>query len=41
MPLKGTRFETREDIMRNATAQLNTIPKDAFHSLEAISYAET
>jgi hypothetical protein len=27
--------------MRNATAQLNTIPKDAFHSLEAISYAET
>jgi transposase len=30
MPLKGTRFEAREDIMRNATAQLNTIPKDAF-----------
>jgi hypothetical protein len=30
MPLKEARFESREDIMRNATAQLNTIPKDAF-----------
>ncbi|PNF37545.1 hypothetical protein B7P43_G13826 [Cryptotermes secundus] len=30
MPLKGTRFESREDIMRNAMAQLMTIPKDAF-----------
>jgi transposase len=30
MPLKGTRFESREDIMRNAMAQLITIPKDAF-----------
>jgi hypothetical protein len=30
MPLKGNRFESREDIMRNATARLITIPKDAF-----------
>jgi hypothetical protein len=30
MPLKGTRFESREDVMRNATAWLTTIPKDAF-----------
>jgi hypothetical protein len=30
MPLKGTRFESREDIMRNAMARLITIPKDAF-----------
>jgi hypothetical protein len=30
MPLKGAQFESREDIMRNATGQLNTIPKDAF-----------
>jgi hypothetical protein len=30
MPLKGTQFESREDIMQNATAQLITIPKDAF-----------
>jgi hypothetical protein len=30
MPLEEARFESREDIMRNATAQLNTIPKDAF-----------
>jgi len=30
MPLKGTRFESREDIMRNATAQLNMIPQEAF-----------
>jgi hypothetical protein len=30
MPLKGTRFESREDIIRNATAWLITIPKDTF-----------
>ncbi|PNF43029.1 hypothetical protein B7P43_G08778 [Cryptotermes secundus] len=30
MPLKGTRFESREDIMQNATARLITSPKDAF-----------
>ncbi|PNF27183.1 hypothetical protein B7P43_G07852 [Cryptotermes secundus] len=30
MPLKGARFESREDIMRNATARLITIPKDTF-----------
>jgi hypothetical protein len=30
MPLKGTRFESREDIMRIATSRLITIPKDAF-----------
>ncbi|PNF20204.1 hypothetical protein B7P43_G16409 [Cryptotermes secundus] len=30
MLLKGTQFESREDIMRNATARLITIPKDAF-----------
>ncbi|PNF18762.1 hypothetical protein B7P43_G03333 [Cryptotermes secundus] len=30
MPLKRTRFESREDITRNATARLITIPKDAF-----------
>ncbi|PNF16911.1 hypothetical protein B7P43_G04214 [Cryptotermes secundus] len=30
MPLKGTQFESREDIMRNATARLITIPKDTF-----------
>ncbi|PNF30398.1 hypothetical protein B7P43_G12860, partial [Cryptotermes secundus] len=30
MPLKETRFESREDIMRNVTARLITIPKDAF-----------
>jgi hypothetical protein len=30
MPLKGTRFESREDIMLNAMAWLITIPKDAF-----------
>jgi hypothetical protein len=27
MPLKGARFESREDIMRKVTAQLNTFPK--------------
>jgi len=26
MPLKGTRFESREDIMRKVTAQLTMIP---------------
>jgi hypothetical protein len=30
MPLKGARFESREDIMPNATTQLNTITKGAF-----------
>jgi len=30
MPLKGTRFESREDIMQNATAQLYKIPQEAF-----------
>ena len=30
MPLKGARFESREDIMRNATAQLYVIPQEAF-----------
>jgi len=30
MPLKGTRFQSREDIMRNATDQLRAIPKEAF-----------
>jgi len=30
MPLKGTRFESKEDIMRNATAQLNMIRQEAF-----------
>lgn len=30
MPLKGTRFESRDDIMRNTTMELNSIPKEAF-----------
>jgi hypothetical protein len=30
MTLKGSRFESREEIMQNATAQMNTIPKEAF-----------
>jgi len=30
MPLKGTRFESSEDIMRNATDQLYMIPQEAF-----------
>jgi hypothetical protein len=30
MPLKGTQFESREDIMQNATAQLDIIPQEAF-----------
>ncbi|KAJ4435187.1 hypothetical protein ANN_23763 [Periplaneta americana] len=29
-PLKGSRFESREEIMRNATTELNTIPKGDF-----------
>jgi hypothetical protein len=29
-PLKGTRFQTREDIMAATTAELNAIPKEAF-----------
>ncbi|KAJ4426501.1 hypothetical protein ANN_27315 [Periplaneta americana] len=29
-PLKGSRFESREEIMRNATTELNTIPKEDF-----------
>jgi hypothetical protein len=30
MRLKGSCFESREEIMQNATAQMNTIPKEAF-----------
>jgi len=30
MPLKGTRFESIEDITRNATAQLHMNRKEAF-----------
>ncbi|KAJ4449971.1 hypothetical protein ANN_01378 [Periplaneta americana] len=29
-PLKGSRFESREEIMQNATTELNTIPKEDF-----------
>ncbi|KAJ4441881.1 hypothetical protein ANN_11741 [Periplaneta americana] len=29
-PLKGSRFESREEILRNATTELNTIPKEDF-----------
>ncbi|KAJ4428957.1 hypothetical protein ANN_25953 [Periplaneta americana] len=29
-PLKGSRFESREEIMRNVTTELNTIPKEDF-----------
>ncbi|KAJ4440735.1 hypothetical protein ANN_08959 [Periplaneta americana] len=29
-PLKGSCFESREEIMRNATTELNTIPKEDF-----------
>ena len=29
IPLKRTRFQEREDIKRNTTAELNSIPKDA------------
>ncbi|KAJ4435632.1 hypothetical protein ANN_18248, partial [Periplaneta americana] len=32
-PLKGSRFESREDIMRNATTELNTIPKEDFQRM--------
>jgi len=28
--LKGSRFESREEIMQNATAEMNTIPKETF-----------
>ena len=28
--LKGYRFESREEIMQNATAEMNTFPKEAF-----------
>ena len=30
MTRKGSRFESREEIMQNATAEMNTIPKEAF-----------
>ena len=30
IPLKGKRFESREDIMRNATDLLNMVPQEAF-----------
>ncbi|KAJ4434242.1 hypothetical protein ANN_22791 [Periplaneta americana] len=33
-PLKGSRFESREEIMRNATTELNTIPKEDIQSPE-------
>jgi hypothetical protein len=33
IPLKGTRFESRVEIMRNATAQLNMIPQEAFQKI--------
>jgi len=28
--LKGSRFESREKIMQNATAEMNNIPNEAF-----------
>jgi histone-lysine N-methyltransferase SETMAR len=31
-PLKGSRFDSREDVIQNATAQLHTIPKQAFQN---------
>jgi hypothetical protein len=31
-PLKGSRFDIREDIIQNVTAQLHTIPKQAFQN---------
>ncbi|PNF42337.1 hypothetical protein B7P43_G03673, partial [Cryptotermes secundus] len=31
-PLKGSRFDSREDIIQNATAQLHDIPKEAFQN---------
>jgi hypothetical protein len=31
-PLKGSRFDSREDIIQNATAQLHTIPKQDFQN---------
>jgi hypothetical protein len=30
IPLKGSHFDSREDITQNATAQLHTLPKQAF-----------
>jgi len=30
MPLKGTRFQSREDIKLNATYQMRAIPKESF-----------
>jgi hypothetical protein len=30
--VKGSRFDSREDIIQNATAQLHTIPKQAFQN---------
>jgi hypothetical protein len=29
-PLKGSHFDSHKDIIQNATAQLHTIPKQAF-----------
>jgi transposase len=29
-PLKGSRFDSREDIMRNATKELRSLPEEAF-----------
>ena len=31
--MKGSRFEIREEIMQNATAEMNTIPKEAFQKV--------
>ena len=31
-PLKGSRFVSREETMRNTTAELNTVPKEAFQN---------
>jgi hypothetical protein len=30
-PLKGSHFDSREDIVQNVMAQLHIIPKQAFH----------
>jgi hypothetical protein len=29
-PLKGSRFDSHEDIMRNATKELRSLPEEAF-----------
>jgi hypothetical protein len=29
-PLKGSRFDSREDIMRNVTKELRSLPEEAF-----------